>query len=115
MTWDEIHALYSIHHARPPASNMPPQYNIAPTQNVYFARKNNSGALVLDYGRWWLVTFFVKELPKAAMFNARIETVDTSSAFREPFKSSRCLIPADGYFEWTKSVQDGKAIRGCCR
>jgi putative SOS response-associated peptidase YedK len=109
MTWDEIHALYSIHHARPPASNMPPQYNIAPTQNVYFAHKNNSGALVLDYGRWWLVPFFVKEPPKAAMFNARIETVDTSGAFREPFKSRRCLIPADGYFEWTKSVQDGRS------
>lgn len=42
------------------------------------------------------------------MFNARIETVDTSGAFREPFKSKRCLIPADGYFEWTTSEDDGK-------
>jgi len=37
------------------------------------------------------------------MFNARIETIDTSGAFREAFKSRRCLIPADGYFEWTTS------------
>jgi putative SOS response-associated peptidase YedK len=54
------------------------------------------------------VPFFAKELPKATMFNARIETVDTSGAFREPFKKRRCLIPADGYFEWTTSPVDGK-------
>ncbi len=40
--------------------------------------------------------WFAKELPKAAIFEARIETVDTSGAFREGFKSRRCLIPADG-------------------
>ena len=108
MTWAEIHALYSIHSPPPPASNMPPQYNIAPTQSVYFAHKDKSGALEVDYGRWWLVPFFAKELPKAAMFNARIETVDTSGAFRDPFKSKRCLVPADGYFEWTTSAEDGK-------
>jgi putative SOS response-associated peptidase YedK len=87
---------------------MPPRYNIAPTQNVHFAHKDSDGHLMFDYGRWWLVPFFAKELPKAAMFNARIETVDTSGAFREPFKSKRCLIPADGYFEWTTSAEDGK-------
>lgn len=108
MTWAEIHALYSIHNPAPPPSNMPPQFNIAPTQSVYFAHKDKAGALEVDYGRWWLVPFFAKEMPKAAMFNARIETVDTSGAFREPFKSKRCLIPADGYFEWTTSAEDGK-------
>ena len=52
--------------------------------------------------------FFAKEVPKHAMFNARIETIDTSGAFREGFKSRRCLIPADGYFEWTTDAEDGK-------
>jgi len=108
MTWAEIHALYNIHDNTPPPSNMPPRYNIAPTQSVYFAHKDKAGELELDYGRWWLVPFFAKELPKAAMFNARIETVDTSGAFREPLKSKRCLIPADGYFEWTTSEEGGK-------
>lgn len=107
MTWGEIHALYSIHDKAPPPSNMPPRYNIAPTQSVYFAHKDKAGSIEIDYGRWWLVPFFVKELPKAATFNARIETVDTSGAYREPFKSKRCLIPADGYFEWTKNAEDG--------
>lgn len=108
MTRSEIHLLYSILNAPLPASNMPPQYNIAPTQSVYFAHKDKSGALKVDYSRWWLVPFFAKEMPKAAMFNARIETVDTSGAFRALFNSKRCLIPADGYFEWTTSAEDGK-------
>lgn len=51
-----------------------------------------------------------RSLPRnteAAMFSEWIETVDTSGAFRKPFKSKRYLIPADGYFEWTTSAQDG--------
>ncbi|MCB1471033.1 MAG: SOS response-associated peptidase, partial [Rhizobiaceae bacterium] len=52
--------------------------------------------------------FWAKEMPKQAMFNARIETVDNSPAFREAFKSKRCLIPADGFYEWTVSEDDGK-------
>ncbi len=43
----------------------------------------------------------------AAMFNARIEAVDTSSAFKDAFRSRRCLVPADGYYEWTQSQPDG--------
>lgn len=106
-TWAELHALYSIHDA-PAASNMQPRYNIAPTQDVDFVGLDKGGNRELLRGRWWLVPFFAKELPKATMFNARIETVDTSGAFREPFKKRRCLIPADGYFEWTTSPVDGR-------
>ena len=51
---------------------------------------------------------FAKEVPKHAMFNARIETIDKSGAFREGFKSRGCLVPADGYFEWTVNAEDGK-------
>ena len=108
MTWAEIHGLYSIHDNGPPPTNTPPRYNIAPTQTVFFAHRDKAGNLEIDQGRWWLVPFFAKELPKAAMFNARIETVETSGAYREPFKSKRCLIPADGYFEWTTNSEDGK-------
>jgi putative SOS response-associated peptidase YedK len=110
MTWSQIHALYKLSdqlHPIPP-HNMQPRYNIAPTQEVDFVHLDKGGNMELDRGRWWLVPFFAKELPKAAMFNARIETVDTSGAFREGFKSRRCLIPADGYFEWTKSEDGGK-------
>jgi putative SOS response-associated peptidase YedK len=110
LTWGELHALYKLSdelHPVPP-TNMQPRYNIAPTQEVAFVHLDKAGNIELNRGRWWLVPFFAKELPKAAMFNARIETVDTSGAFREGFKSWRCLIPADGYFEWTTNEEDGK-------
>ena len=106
LTWSQLHALYSIHER--PATNLPPRFNIAPTQDVDFVHLDKAENMEMDRGRWWLVPFFAKELPKAAMFNARIETVDTSGAFREGFKSRRCLIPADGYFEWTKAEDGGK-------
>ena len=41
------------------------------------------------------------------MFNARSESADTSGAFKDAFASTRCLIPADGFYEWTKSPADG--------
>lgn len=110
-TWGDLHALYSLSDELFPMgrpSNMQPRFNIAPTQNVEFVAHNKAGVRELLNGRWWLVPFFAKELPKAAMFNARIETVDTSGAFREAFKKRRCLIPADAYFEWTISLIDGK-------
>ncbi|MBF0680834.1 MAG: SOS response-associated peptidase [Devosia sp.] len=106
MTWAEIHALYSIHDA--PASNLQPRYNIAPTQTVDFVVNDKGGSRELIQGRWGLVPFFAKEIGKMTTINARIETVDTSGAFREAFKKKRCLIPADGYFEWTTSEVDGK-------
>jgi putative SOS response-associated peptidase YedK len=109
MTWEQIHALYKLSdNLYPVKSNLQPRYNIAPTQDVMFVHLDKEGNLELDEGRWWLVPWFAKELPKAAMFNARIETVDSSGAFREGFKSRRCLIPADGYFEWTKGEDEGK-------
>ena len=45
-------------------------------------------------------------MPKAAIFNARSETVGTSGAFKDAFHSTRCLIPADGFYEWTKNLDD---------
>jgi putative SOS response-associated peptidase YedK len=47
-------------------------------------------------------------LPRSTLFNARIETADSTPAFRDAWKSRRCLVPAEGYFEWTVSDDDGK-------
>lgn len=76
--------------------------------DVDFVALNKAGNRELRTGRWWLVPFWAKELPKAAMFNARIEALDSTAAFRDAFRSRRCLIPADGYFEWTTNPMDGK-------
>ena len=108
MTWSELHALYNIHDGEPAATNSQPRHNIAPTQTVSFAHLDRAGNIEIDEGRWWLVPFWATEVPKATLFNARIETADSTPAFRDAWKTRRCLIPADGYFEWTISSDDGK-------
>ena len=87
--------------------NDEPRYNIAPTQDVPFVTAGENGNHKLREGRWWLVPFWAKEIPKYPMFNARSEDAETKSSFRDSFKSKRCLIPADGFYEWTKNGEDG--------
>jgi putative SOS response-associated peptidase YedK len=88
--------------------NTEARYNIAPTQTVPFIRLDENGEQIVDDGRWWLVPHWAKEMPKAVMFNARIESVEKAAGFRDAFKARRCLIPADGFYEWTKADDGGK-------
>lgn len=107
LPWSEVHRLYRLTLDWEKGRNDAPRYNIAPTQDVPFVTAGENGTHKLREGRWWLVPWWAKEMPKAAMFNARIETADTSPAFRDAFKQKRCLIPGDGFYEWTKSPADG--------
>lgn len=83
------------------------RYNIAPTQQVAAVRAADDGReLVLL--RWGLVPSWAKDPSAGAkMINARSETVAERPAFRSAFKDRRCLIPADGFYEWQKR-EDGK-------
>jgi len=59
--------------------------------------------------RWWLIPFFHKGAVKdwkAMCTNARSETIDTTPAFREPYKRRRCVVPATHFFEWKKLEPD---------
>ena len=103
LSWSEIVRLYRLTAPGEVSRNDAPAYNVAPTDPVPFVTAGENGAHKLREGRWWLVPWWAKEMPKAAMFNARIETADTSGAFKDAFASTRCLIPADGFYEWTKS------------
>lgn len=103
LPWSEIHRLYRLTAPADVGRNDAPRYNIAPTDEVPFITVADDGNHKVRTGRWWLVPFWAKEMPKAPMFNARIETVDTTPGFRDAFKSKRCLIPADGFYEWTIS------------
>jgi putative SOS response-associated peptidase YedK len=107
MPWPELVRLYRLTETWERQRNDAPAHNIAPTDPVPFVTAGENGAQRLREGRWWLVPWWAREMPKQAMFNARIETVDTSGAFKDAFASTRCLIPADGFFEWTKSPADG--------
>ena len=81
-------------------------YNIAPTQPIAAITQQRDGRH-LDMYRWGLVPMWAKEIGKFSTFNARAETVDTTPAYRGPFRHHRCLIPADGYYEW-QQVGKGK-------
>jgi putative SOS response-associated peptidase YedK len=107
LPWSEIVRLYRLTLDYEISKNTAPAYNIAPTVEVPFVSAGENGDHKLREGRCWLVPWWAKEMPKAAMFTARIETVDTGSAFKEAFRTRRCLIPADGFYEWTKSPADG--------
>ena len=77
-----------------------PNYNVAPTQMIP-ALIRRDGRNVLRAFRWGLVPFWAKD-PSIGnrMINARSESVDSKPAFRAAFKNRRCLIPADGFYEW---------------
>ena len=79
-----------------------PSYNIAPTQEILAIIRKKDAQLVKL--RWGLVPFWAKNLSGASrLINARLETVRTKPSFRHAFKRSRCLIIADGFFEWQKT------------
>src|ERR1017187_421175 len=90
-----------------------PRYNIAPTQPVPVIRQNPTQARrELSLMRWGLIPSWVKDMSVAAqMINARSETAATKPAFRDPLASRRCLVPADGFYEWKRS---GKAKQPYC-
>lgn len=78
------------------------RYNVAPTDEVYVVVEREERRL-LGTMRWGLVPWFSKD-PKggAKMINARAESVPTKPAFRRAFEKRRCLVPADGFYEWQK-------------
>jgi putative SOS response-associated peptidase YedK len=87
-------------------TNVPPNYNVAPTQSV--AIISNESPSRLTFARWGLMPSWAKDLSMSAkMINARSETVDEKPAFRAAFKRRRCLIPASGFYEW-QTRDDGK-------
>lgn len=80
--------------------NFPPRYNIAPTQPIAVVRLTNRQRQVVLM-RWGLLPSWVKD-PKAfsLIVNARGETVLDKPSYRAAMKRRRCLIPADGFYEW---------------
>ena len=77
-------------------------FNVAPTEDVYAVRADN-GERALASMRWGLVPFWAKDLKIGSrMINARSESVADKPAFRRAFTKRRCLLPADGFYEWQK-------------
>ena len=86
-----------------------PDYNVTPTTFQPIIRQSReTGDRELVLARWGLIPFFtadLREVKGLSTINARAETIASARTWREPFKRRRCLIPADGFYEWPK---DGK-------
>ena len=84
-----------------------PRYNIAPTQAVPVIRQNPKEPVrELSLLRWGLVPSWATDASVGSrMINARSETASTKPAFRDALKSRRCMIPADGFYEWAKTAR----------
>ncbi|BBK38588.1 DUF159 family protein [Allostella sp. ATCC 35155] len=91
-----------------PIPNLPPRYNLAPTQDAPVVRRGRDG-LRLTLVRWGLIPSWSKG-PDArfAMINARADTLAAKPAYRNAFRDRRCLVPADGFYEWQAVPGGGK-------
>ena len=80
-----------------------PRYNIRPTEDLPVARVGDDGELELTLLRWGLIPSWAKEPSlKFPTFNARADTVADKPTYRGPFRSRRCAIIVDGFYEWPK-------------
>jgi putative SOS response-associated peptidase YedK len=102
-----------------PAAARFPDYNVAPTKRIYtvLAHKHKDGdgdgsERELRLVRWGLVPGWAKDTAGGSrLINARAETVAVKPSFRAAFAKRRCLIPADGYYEWMNTETDGKKTK----
>ena len=101
---DQLAAEFDLDEVR---AELSPNFNVAPTQSVAAILAEN-GSRRLETLRWGLVPSWAKD-PEigARMINARSETAPEKPSFRSAFKRRRCLIPADGFYEW-KREEGGK-------
>jgi putative SOS response-associated peptidase YedK len=92
-----------------PPFGLEPRYNVCPGQAVLAVRRaRDEERRTASYLHWGLVPHWTKEAPRdVKMINARAETAADKPAFRDAFRSKRCLVPADGFFEW-RSEPGGK-------
>jgi putative SOS response-associated peptidase YedK len=102
---EELARIYNI--PIPEQPDLPVSYNIAPSQDILAIRFNpETGERSLDQLRWGLIPHWAKDQKIAyRTINARAETVDKAPSYRQAFIKRRCLIPADGFYEWRKTAK----------
>ena len=88
--------------------SLPFNWNIAPTNEIYIIRDNQQGR-ILDSASWGLIAPWQKNFIEARnsqshAINARSESIHEKPTFRQAFRTTRCLIPATGYYEWATSL-----------
>ena len=119
---EAVRATFAHHNEE----EFPPRYNIAPTQPVAIVRIDQRQRRELALVRWGLIPSWVKDPAQVStMINARAETAEEKPSFRGSMRHRRCLVPADGYYEWVgrpgakrphllraRAIADGKSSPG---
>jgi putative SOS response-associated peptidase YedK len=101
---DQIAAYFG---AEPTEAVLEPSYNVAPTKDVY-AVLADGGVRHVDAFHWGLIPLWAKDAKIGSkMINARADTLAEKNAFKSAFRKRRCLIPADGFYEWQKRGTQG--------
>lgn len=99
----QIHDLYSLGGSARPL-NLQPRYNGAPGQDFAACRLDEGGDRTIVQLRWGLVPSWTQDVrTDKRLINARSETVHTKPSFGAAFRSRRCLVPANGWFEWRQT------------
>lgn len=105
--WHEVHKALSLIDDEA-GRNTAARYNIAPSQDILTIGLDETGERIVRECRWGLVPVWAKpEKSPKPMINARGETVHEKPFFKSAFRHGRCLVPADGWYEWTAEA-DGK-------
>ena len=108
-TWEEVHAYLSLSGQ---ALNLHPRYNSAPGQKIAAVRPGEDGRR-LSMLRWGLIPSWARE-PNIGykLINAPAETASAKPSFRAAWRARRCLILADGFYEWTRQGTEKQPSAG---
>ena len=100
-----LEAIIEAFSLKGPRPNLQPHYNAAPSQYLPVIRASRDGRELAPM-RWGLVPSWSKGPDtRYSMINARAETVTSKPAYRGPFRYRRCLVPANGFYEWHKGAE----------
>lgn len=104
---DAVAQLFDAIFAQDPG-NMPPRYNVCPTQTINVVLSEGGDRKIMPM-RWGFIPHWYKKPNDGPLLiNARAETVAEKPAFRKACRERRCIIPATGFYEWTKAPDGGK-------
>lgn len=109
---DKIASYFDVAHVDEQLLERGPNYNTAPTTPVFVVHEDG-GTRQLDAFHWGLVPSWAKDRKIGArMINARAETLADKPAFKRAFARRRCIVPADGFYEWTQADSAAQASSG---
>ncbi len=97
-TWKQLHRLLNLL-AQPPEESLKPSWNVAPTQAAPVVSLDKDGNRIGQYMQWGFAPAWATQATTRPI-NARCETVATSPLFRAAFRSTRCIVPVSGFYEW---------------